>query len=80
MRNSSQILIFIDIAAAMAAGILFYMSANGVILTAGNSQGRIPPEYFSCVEQKVGGTWEPIPLVKEQGTDAPAEQVSVDLH
>jgi hypothetical protein len=77
MRNSSQILIFINIAAAMAAGILFHLSANGVLLTAGDSRGYIPPAYFSSVERKVGDKWEPIPLVEEKpDADTLVEQVS----
>lgn len=64
MRNSSQILIFIDLAAAMANGILFYLSTNGVILTAGNKEGYIPPVYFSSVERKVGDGWESVPLIQ----------------
>jgi len=39
MRKSSQILIYIDAAKAMADGIKFYISANGVILTEGNEEG-----------------------------------------
>ncbi|CAE6482745.1 unnamed protein product [Rhizoctonia solani] len=62
MRNSSQILIFIDIAAAMAAGILFHLSANGVILTAGDSNGFLSPVYFSSVERKVDDRWEEVLL------------------
>ncbi|CAE6455958.1 unnamed protein product [Rhizoctonia solani] len=72
MRNSSQILIFIDIAAAMAGGILFHLSANGVILTAGDSKGLIPPNYFSSVERKVDAGWEEIPLTPGEPTP-PAE-------
>ncbi|KAJ1306594.1 hypothetical protein OPQ81_007594 [Rhizoctonia solani] len=68
MRSSSQILIFIDIAAAIAAGILFHLSANGVILTAGDSNGLIPPVYFSSVEKKVDSGWEEIPVVREDVT------------
>ncbi|KAG8714969.1 hypothetical protein FRC11_006299 [Ceratobasidium sp. 423] len=72
MRNSSQILIFVDIATAMAAGILFRLSANGVILTAGDSNGLIPTDYFSSVERKVDAGWEEIPLARDEPTP-PAE-------
>ncbi|KAF8739153.1 RNA 2'-phosphotransferase, Tpt1 / KptA family, partial [Rhizoctonia solani] len=62
MRNSSQILIFVNVAAAMAAGVLFSLSANGVILTAGDSNGFLPPAYFSSVERKNEDGWEEIPF------------------
>ena len=32
-----QILVYVDVARAMAAGIEFYVSANGVVLSPGNS-------------------------------------------
>ncbi|KAG9126135.1 hypothetical protein FRC07_004742 [Ceratobasidium sp. 392] len=60
MRNSSQVLIFIDMQAAMAVGIPFQISTNGVILTSGDSSGSIPPEFFASVEQRTGSGWEPI--------------------
>ena len=50
MRSSSQILIFIDVQKALSAGIKFYLSDNGVVLTAGNDKGFLPPEFFSRVE------------------------------
>ncbi|KAG8727216.1 hypothetical protein FRC12_022696 [Ceratobasidium sp. 428] len=60
MRVSSRVLIFIDIQAAMATGISFYLSSNGVILTTGDDSGFIPPEFFSSVEQRTDSGWEPI--------------------
>jgi len=50
MRTTSQILIFVDIAKAIAAGYEFLLSANGVVLTPGNNQGILPTEYFARVE------------------------------
>jgi 2'-phosphotransferase len=62
MRYSSQVLIFIDLEKALAAGIKFYLSANGVVLTKGNQEGVLPPEFFSRVENakrvEVAG-WRP---------------------
>ncbi|KAG1743116.1 KptA family-domain-containing protein [Suillus lakei] len=49
MRNSSQVLIFIDVQKALDAGIPFYLSANGVVLTDGN-EGFLSPIYFQRVE------------------------------
>ncbi|KAF8605790.1 hypothetical protein BDV93DRAFT_537179 [Ceratobasidium sp. AG-I] len=65
MRVSSQVIIFIDVVAAMAAGISFHTSTNGVILTTGDSSGFIPPTYFSSVERKVDSGWESIPLPQD---------------
>lgn len=50
MRNSSQILIFLNVQKALDAGIKFYLSANGVVLTEGNSNGFLSPEFFLRVE------------------------------
>ena len=50
MRTSSQILIFVDVEKAIDAGIKFYLSANGVVLTEGNDRGFLPPEFFARVE------------------------------
>ncbi|KAJ4362029.1 tRNA 2'-phosphotransferase [Neocucurbitaria cava] len=52
MRKNSSILIYIDISAALAAGIKFFKSENGVILTEGNEQGFLPYEFFKRVESR----------------------------
>ena len=55
MRKSSGIYIFVDGARCADAGILFYKSDNGVILTAGvNEDGILPVEYFSRVQDASG--------------------------
>ena len=45
MRSSCQVVITIDVAAAMAAGLAFFESANGVVLC----EGPIPPRFFAEV-------------------------------
>jgi len=50
MRNSSQIFIFVNVQKALDAGIKFYLSANGVVLTEGDSSGSLSPEFFLRVE------------------------------
>ncbi|PVH97556.1 hypothetical protein DM02DRAFT_597433 [Periconia macrospinosa] len=57
MRNSSSILIYIDIQKALKAGIEWFVSENGVILTAGNEDGLLGCEFFERVElrKKEGG-------------------------
>jgi 2'-phosphotransferase len=50
MRKTSQVMIYIDSAKAMGAGIKFYLSANGVILSDGIN-GVIHPQFFEKIEQ-----------------------------
>ena len=54
MRSSSQILIFVDVQKALDAGIKFYISANGVVLTDGDERGFLDPRFFSRVETADG--------------------------
>jgi 2'-phosphotransferase len=44
-RATCDVFLYIDVARAMADGIVFYESANGVILTEG-IDGTLPPTYF----------------------------------
>ncbi|KAH3947572.1 2'-phosphotransferase [Parastagonospora nodorum] len=52
MRKNSSILVYIDIQAALAANIKFYISENGVILTEGNEEGFLSYEFFKRVESR----------------------------
>lgn len=62
MRSSANIFIYIDLQRALDAGYKFQLSANGVILTPGNEEGFLPPEFFSRVERRVGKLRrEPLP-------------------
>ena len=54
MRTSSQILIFISLQKALDAGITFFMSDNGVILTEGDDEGFLRPEFFERVGKAKG--------------------------
>lgn len=56
LRQDIEIYIFIDLTKALADGILFYESENGVILTDGNDKGFLEPKYFSKVIDKSTGT------------------------
>ena len=47
MRSSSQVLLYIDLAAAIADGIQFFISQNGVILTPGDQTGTLPLKYIT---------------------------------
>ena len=51
MRNTSQIVISVDMTKAIRDGIPFYRSSNGVIL----SPGPIPVQYFSGVVDRRTG-------------------------
>lgn len=50
MRQNSQVLIYLDVPKAMAAGLKFELSANGVVLTEGDGSGFVKPEFFERVE------------------------------
>lgn len=52
MRKNSSVLIYIDIHAALEAGINFYISENGVILTEGNEEGFLSYAFFKRVESR----------------------------
>ena len=54
MRKSSTVLVFLDVAKAMEAGIKFWRSDNGVILSEGNADGLMPMEFFKRVEDRTG--------------------------
>lgn len=58
VRKSSQVLVHIDLHAALGAGIPFYVSANGVILSPGEgTTGTVPVKYFSkVVDSRTGQT------------------------
>ena len=48
IRTNIEVLIYIDVARAMAAGVPFFRSANNVIC----SPGPIPPEFFAHVVRR----------------------------
>ncbi|KAF8310115.1 hypothetical protein DL93DRAFT_2084889, partial [Clavulina sp. PMI_390] len=50
MRANSQVLIYIDVPKAMAAGLKFFISVNGAVLSEGDANGFIAPEFFERVE------------------------------
>jgi len=54
MRKSSQVLIYINVQKALDAGITFFLSENGVVLTEGDERGFLAPEYFLRVEGRKG--------------------------
>ena len=55
MRKNSSVLVYVDIDAALAAGIKFFLSENGVILTEGDEKGLLSYEFFKRVESRKAG-------------------------
>lgn len=49
MRQNSQVMIYIDIDKAIDAGLKFWLSENGVILSEGDKNGYISRRFFSKV-------------------------------
>lgn len=63
MRNNAAVLIYIDVQQAIDSGLKFFVSDNGVVLTAGDANGFLSPEFFSKVEDKFGQPmpgWQPL--------------------
>jgi 2'-phosphotransferase len=65
MRHSCTVLVYLDMAKAMDAGIKFFKSENGVVLTEG-VDGHLPKEYFSKVVSKKGDTLWPLADAKRK--------------
>lgn len=47
MRKDCDLAIFIDVTKALSDGIQFFWSDNGVLLTTGDTEGKLLPKYFS---------------------------------
>lgn len=47
MRRDCDLAIFIDVPKALSDGIPFFWSENGVLLTPGDTEGKLPSSYFS---------------------------------
>lgn len=63
-RTTANVAIFVDVPAAIAAGVKFYRSSNGVILSAG-LDGVLPPAFFQRVVQlDRGKEGEPLPFAR----------------
>ena len=54
MRSSCEVVIWVDVHKAIAAGVRFFESSNGVILTEGVG-GVLPPSFFrEAVDRRSG--------------------------
>lgn len=49
IRASCTVVIVVDVRRAMADGIKFFTSENGVVLTSGNADGFLEPRYFAAI-------------------------------
>lgn len=67
MRKFSQVLIYINVQKALDAGITFFLSENGVVLTEGDERGFLAPEYFLRVEDRKGVSIPGWPVSSIQG-------------
>ena len=54
MRSTSTILIYVDVPKAMAEGIKFWISENGVVLSGGDEQRCISSRFFKRVVDRRG--------------------------
>ncbi|OCL12457.1 hypothetical protein AOQ84DRAFT_386107 [Glonium stellatum] len=55
MRASSSVLIYIDLPLALDAGLKFWKSENGVVLSEGDERGIVGSQFFKRVEERNGG-------------------------
>ena len=61
MRFTCSVLIFVDLEKALADGIKFFKSENGVVLTEGeNGEGFLSKEYFKKVVTNKGEVLWPL--------------------
>ncbi|XP_072495053.1 tRNA 2'-phosphotransferase 1 isoform X2 [Notamacropus eugenii] len=65
MRQDCEVAVFINGPLALAEGILFFRSANGVILTPGDAKGFLLPKYFKEALQ-LGSPRRPLSLAEEE--------------
>ncbi|XP_054581818.1 tRNA 2'-phosphotransferase 1 isoform X1 [Eptesicus fuscus] len=68
MRPNCHVAVFINGPLALADGIPFFRSANGVILTPGNADGFLLPKYFKEALQ-LRPTRKPLSLAGDEETE-----------
>lgn len=74
MRKSAQVLIYINVQKALDAGISFFLSENGVVLTEGDKRGYLSTDFFLRVEDRQG---RPIPNWPVSSTEKQVDAVDV---
>ncbi|KAF5915774.1 hypothetical protein HPG69_013724 [Diceros bicornis minor] len=68
IRPNCDVAVFINGPLALADGIPFFRSTNGVILTPGNADGFLPPKYFKEALQ-LRPTRKPLSLAGDEETE-----------
>ncbi|KAL6480460.1 hypothetical protein MHYP_G00114930 [Metynnis hypsauchen] len=51
MRQNCDLAVYVDVPKALSDGIKFYWSENGVLLTPGDADGLLAPQYFSHAQR-----------------------------
>lgn len=60
MRTSAQVLVYLDLEAALKDGVVFEKSSNNVILSPGDADGFVLKKYFKAVlDAKSGAPFDP---------------------
>lgn len=78
MRKSADTIVTIDVAGAMAAGIPFFRSSNGVILSPGlGDTGCIPPEFISQILQRGAAPRTSTSTLKQAVTETTSSSTTV---
>ena len=54
MRKSANTFIYINVQMALDAGVRFFLSSNGVVLTEGDESGYLHPRFFLRVTDGKG--------------------------
>ncbi|KAI0788712.1 KptA family-domain-containing protein [Abortiporus biennis] len=54
MRDSAKVLIYINVQKALDAGLKFFIAKNGAVLSPGDDNGFIKPEFFDKVVSRDG--------------------------
>lgn len=55
VRPNAEVLIFLNVGRALAAGLHLYVSGNGVVLSPGNEQGIIECRFFEkAIDRRTG--------------------------
>ena len=75
MRSSCDVAIYLDVRAALQAGIKLFRSENGVLLSPGDADGRIPSVLFKKVVDLNGGQLVPLDR-PPRATDRPPQEGS----
>ena len=65
MRTDCEVFVFVDVARAMAAGIVFYRAENGVLLTSGRG-GKLSLDFCEKVVERKSGEEISKPQLRRQ--------------